>query len=121
MAARLPRLLGEFVLTHAGLRDLEAVVHCVTCAQSRDANLDEESVEVAFTVHPDIRQIRYANPAPLTPEDYFTSYALCPSILVRGEGRSLVEHVRLGAKVMTRLAAGASHTFDVEDSRSGGS
>ncbi len=104
---------GEYVLTHAGLRDLEAVVHCVTCARSRDANLDE-SVEVAFTVHPDIRQIRYANPASLTPEDYFTSYALCPSILVRGEGRSLVEHVRLGAKVMTRLAAGASHTFDVE-------
>ena len=102
---------GEYVVTHGGLRDLESMVHCLSCARDREPNL-EETVEVAFTVDPEIRAIRFEKPETLDLADYFYNYKFSSNIHVRGEGRSLIDHLRLGEKALVRLGPGESHTFE---------
>ncbi len=104
---------GEYVVTHVGLGELDTVVHCLSCARDRETNL-ADSVEVAFTVAPDVRAIRYANPDALEIDDYFFNYQFSPNILVRGADRSLLTHLRLGTKAMLRLPPGGAHTFETE-------
>ena len=51
---------GAFLSTKSGLRWLKSGEHCSLCALPFEANLDEE-IEVAFTISPSVRPIRFHN------------------------------------------------------------
>ena len=104
---------GEYATTSAGLSELRSAFHCMACARDRQSNLDEQ-VEVAFTLHPDIRPLRYEAPDTLALDDYFWTYKFSRNILVRGEGVSLVDHLRRGAQLMAHLAPGEQRVIDCD-------
>lgn len=104
---------GEYALASAGLADLRDAFHCIACARDRETNLDEQ-VEVGFTLHPDIRPLRYERPETLALEDYFWVYKFSRNILVRGEGRSLVEHLQRGTQLMAHLAPGETRVIEAD-------
>ncbi len=104
---------GEYALTVGGLCDLDDSFHCAACARDRVTHLDEQ-VEVGFTIEPEVRPLRYAHPETLELDDYFFTYRFSPHIFVRGEGVRLVDHLRAGTRLMTRLAPGERAQVDVE-------
>src|SRR5688500_15667505 len=55
---------GEYATASAALCELQSAFHCMACARERVTNLDEQ-VEVGFTLHPDVRPLRYERPETL--------------------------------------------------------
>ncbi len=103
---------GECAASHFKLSELASTFHCAACATDRMTNLHEQ-VEVGFTVHPEIRALRYAHPESLELEDFFFGYKFSSNILVRGEGVRLVDYLRTHTQILTRLAPGGRATADV--------
>ncbi len=103
---------GECATSHFKLSELGSTFHCVACATDRITNLHEQ-VEVGFTIHPEIRALRYAHPESLELADFFFDYRFSPNILVRGEGVRLVDYLRTHTQLLTRLAPGGLTTADV--------
>lgn len=104
---------GEIVANPDGLGQLEHDFYCDACARSRATTLDE-SVEVGFTVHPQVRSIRFHDPESLALEDYFFKHRFSANILVRDIERPLIDYLREQKLVLTWLEPGASEVFEFE-------
>nr|MDQ3299940.1 DUF5939 domain-containing protein [Myxococcota bacterium] len=102
---------GEYAQTLQNLCELGGTFHCAACSMTRTTALDEH-VEVGFTVHPEVRSIRFLEPAELPLDDYFFRYTFSPNIVVRGVGESLVDYLRERALVLVRLAPGEEHAVE---------
>ncbi len=104
---------GEYAETLQNLCDLGGTFHCAACSMTRTTALDEH-VEVGFTVHPEVRPIRFLEPAKLDLDDYFFRYTFSQNIVVRGVGERLVDYLRARTQVLVRLAPGEQHAVDTD-------
>lgn len=99
-----------FLTTAAGLRALEAKKHCNFCNLDLTASLDDR-VEVAFTVAPSVRRIRFHAPDALDlRRDAIRLYFSSSLSLESRPHRALAENVRAAG----RVAPGEVHAALVE-------
>ncbi len=64
------------VESYAGLANLHSHFFCNMCSRDFQVDLDD-FIMVSFTIHPQVRPIRYHNPASLSYDDYLRRYNFC--------------------------------------------
>jgi class 3 adenylate cyclase len=84
---------------------------CQVCSADRDADLSD-SIEVTFSVAPDIRRSRFHDPRSLSAEDYFFAYRFSQTVIV-DDGSRLSDHLRRVALAAAWVEPGATETFAV--------
>jgi class 3 adenylate cyclase len=71
----------------------------------------DEHIDVSFSVHPEIRQIRFHDPDSLSLEEYFLDFYYSPSILMKDTGESFVDFLRQNTRQMVQLEPGEHAEF----------
>ena len=71
----------------------------------------DEHIDVSFTVHPEIRRIRFHDPDSLSLEEYFLDFYYSPSILMKDTGESFVDFLRKNTTQMLELQPGEDAEF----------
>ncbi|PRP99970.1 adenylate/guanylate cyclase domain-containing protein [Enhygromyxa salina] len=104
---------GELVSNRGGLAQLDSDFYCDSCARSSAANLDE-NVEVAFTVAPSVRPLRFHAPDSLSLEDYFYRFRFSRDIVIRGLDKPLVAFLREQALILAWLEPDAELVFELD-------
>ncbi|WP_146659999.1 adenylate/guanylate cyclase domain-containing protein [Enhygromyxa salina] len=104
---------GELVANRGGLAQLDRDFYCDSCARSSAANLDE-NVEIAFTVVPSIRALRFHAPDSLSHEDYFFRFRFSRDIVIRGLDKTLTSFLREQVLVLTWLEPNSEQVFELD-------
>jgi len=104
---------GSVVESFRSLGALDNHFFCPDCAKDKESVLDD-SVDVAFTVHPDVRAIRFHNAHGLPLEEYFYEAYFGTNILMRDTGERFVDYLRSTEAFMAVIPAGTSHTVELE-------
>lgn len=103
---------GDVVSSFGGLQGVHAHYRCDLCQADFDTVLDEY-VEVAFTVSPQVREIRYHRPEELPIEDFYFDCEFHPGA-VSERGVRLVDFFRKNAKLLAYLEPGERREARVE-------
>lgn len=79
--------------------------HCEFCRRDYETNLDD-SILVCFTIHPDIRKIRFHNPSSLTIEDYQYKYHFSREGRIPGTHESIMNFFKRRERFLGFLEPG---------------
>jgi len=103
---------GMIVESFGSLRSLGPHFHCQICRVDLEATLDD-FVEVAFTISPEVRPIRFHDPSKLSVEEFYLQNELSHNILPVG-GRSFVDEIREMSPVFAYVEPGETKEFPIQ-------
>ncbi len=107
-------LCSDVIANFRSLRAIQNHYHCHLCHSDYEAALDDY-IAVSFTVVPDVRRIRFHDPASLPLDDYVFAYRGTLDGLTE-DGTPLMALMRRGARGLARIQPKeiASFSFDAE-------
>ncbi len=94
------------------LRHIQSDYYCAMCDIRQETSLDDY-LEVAFTVTPQVREIRYHHPENLSPEEFFLDCVFSPLALV-GPNVRFVDLVKPCIRLAGFVEPGQEAAFRVE-------
>jgi len=106
---------GDLVERFDALSFMHSSYHCGICQTTYEATL-EDSIEISFTVSPEVRELRAARPETLPAEDFYYRWLFNGAGLVP-DGRPYTDYIRPFVRFLGHLPAGTTATaaFDVEE------
>jgi class 3 adenylate cyclase len=104
---------GHLVESLSGISDLHAHYECDMCFGENEASLDD-LIHVTFTVRPEVRRLRYHEPASLSVEDYYFKYRMARDIRPLPNGIVFHDVLRSWTRLLTYLEPGERRTLRLE-------
>ncbi len=103
---------GDSVDSFRTLSRLNTHFYCSVCDLNSEATLDD-SIQVNFTISPEIREISYHRPEALTIEDYYLKYHFNQSATIP-DGPRFVDAVPSLVKALSYIRPGQKKRFELE-------